>query len=191
MQRCAVEQVVERPGGHRHHVVEVPEREVAAVAVQLDVPRFNLATVVVAQNRDQDHVVELGVGRLPVDVEVGGEVARLAVFEDIPPPAVVAAGNAHVVGDNVEDLPQARSPQRLAEPSVPLDPAQLVVRLGMIEDVVAVGAPLAGLKIRRRIQVRDPQSAEVIRHLGRVVEAKFRPHLHTIRRQWDGHRHSV
>src|SRR5882672_1293328 len=62
----------------------------------------------IGQERQQDFVGKLGLGRVPIDIEVAGEVRTGAVFEHVPPPEIRRMGDAHVVGDDVDNQPHGK-----------------------------------------------------------------------------------
>ena len=98
---------------------------------------------------------------MPVDVEVLGVVAAVAVAEEVPPPAVLLAGYRHVVGHDVQDLAELVFPQRPAETSVSLGAAQLAVHAGVVDHVVAVAGARLGLQIGRAVGVAHTQRRQV------------------------------
>ncbi len=52
-------------------------------------------------------------------------------------------------------------------------PAELVVDPGVVDHVVAMGAPGCRLEHRRRVDVADAERRQVRHHLGGGVEAEF------------------
>jgi hypothetical protein len=64
------EQVVERAGGDGHDMVVVVDGEAAALALEPQLTGLQHPAVVIAQDRDEHLVAPLGVGDVPVDVEV-------------------------------------------------------------------------------------------------------------------------
>ncbi len=86
-------------------MIEVFNVKRAAIALDLNFARFDRPAVVIAQDWHQHAVVQRFFLRFPIDVEIGGVSAGGAVFQHIPPPAIVAVRDAHVVGHHVEHLP--------------------------------------------------------------------------------------
>jgi hypothetical protein len=62
------------------------------------------APVLIAQDREQDFVLEIGLERFPIDIEVGRVDRTGPVFEHIHPPVVERLADAHVVRDEIDDL---------------------------------------------------------------------------------------
>ena len=144
-------------------MVLVPDRERDALASQAEVAALEHATVVVGEHREEHDVAEPSLGRVPVDVEVRRVTARGAVLQDVPPPGVVGSTDGHVIGDDVEHLPEARFPQRLGQTGVARRAAELAVDGARIDDVVAVRAALRGLEIRGAVEVADAELREIVR----------------------------
>ena len=130
------------------------------------------AAVLLAQHRQQHLLVQLGLGRVPVDVEEGGEGRAAAVLQHVVPPVVVRAGDAHVVGDDVHDQPHVPLLQRGGQRVEVAVGADLRVQPRMVDDVVAVFAPRAGDQERGRVDVGDPQRVEVVDQRGCVAKVK-------------------
>ena len=131
-------------------------------ALQPQLAGLEDAAVVVAQDRQQDEVPQVRLGRVPVDVEVAGVAARRAVLQHVPPPGVLGARDRHVVGDDVEDLAEALAPQGPAESApVSVVAAELLVDAVRVDHVVAVLAAGRRLEERGRVEVADPESLEV------------------------------
>ena len=98
-----------------------------------------------------------------VDVEeapvpaVGGVVVEDPRALALVGPPAVLVGDAHVVGHDVEDDPQALGGAARAGP-----PRRRARRTrGWVDDVVAVRRAGARLQRRRQVQVRDPEVAQV------------------------------
>ena len=181
------QQAAERPRRHGQHVVEVADEEPRPVPLDRHLAPVEHPSVVVAEDRQEDRVAQLLLGWVPRDVEVPGPRRRRPVLEHVPPPAVLGAGDGHVVGDDVEHLAQRRVPQRGHHPGVAGDAAEVVARPGGVDDVVAVGRPGRGLEHRRQVGVRHAEVGEVPRHRGRVVEPEPGVELEPVGRERRGH----
>src|SRR5581483_766037 len=112
--------------------------EARALAHELELAALEHAPQVVLEHGEEQRLA-------PVDVEQVGEAAVLPVLEHVPPPAVAAVGDAHVVGHDVEDEPEpgvARGGGELLEADAA---AELLADAGGVDEVVAVLAALGGL----------------------------------------------
>src|ERR1043166_6233139 len=65
---------------------------------------FEHASVLIAKNRQQHFVVQLGFKWAPVDVEIFRVGGAWAIFENIHPPDVERLADPHVVRDKIQDL---------------------------------------------------------------------------------------
>ena len=57
-----------------------------------------------AEEWQKNLVVEMPVSRFPVDIEISGIGRRAAPFEHIEPPQIVCAADAHMIGDEIDDV---------------------------------------------------------------------------------------
>ncbi len=178
---------VERAGRHRHPVLVVVDLEPSPPAHQLQLAVLQHPAVVVAQDGQQHGVAQPGLGGVPVDVEVGGVAARRAVLQHVPPPGVLPLGDRHVVGDDVEHLPEPLLAQRRAEPRVGLLAAQLLVDPRGIDHVVPMRAAPRRLEVRRAVEMADPEIGEIAGDRRGVVEAEVGAELDAIGREGGGH----
>ena len=124
----------------------------------------------VAEDRHQERVAQPRIGRIPFHVEIGGIAARWAVFENIPPPGVLAS-NGHVIRNDIENLTEAGMRQRGAELSMPGCAADLVAYSRVIDYIIPVLAPFYRLQIGRAV---DSGNAELrkVRSNRRCVEKR-------------------
>ena len=74
---------------------------------QPEIATLQHAAVLIIQNWDQDFALQLVLDRIPIDIEKLLISGRLAIFQNVQPPCVVAAHHAHVVRHDVEDLSHA------------------------------------------------------------------------------------
>src|SRR5207253_7309313 len=79
--------------------------------------------------------------------------------------------------------------QRLTQPLEGGLAAEFGVERVMIDDVVAVGAALAGFQERRRIEMADAQRLEIRHDRGRCIEIEVGRQLYATRCGGDGGRH--
>ncbi len=101
----------ERRRGDGEPVLEVGDVERAALALEDQPAGLEDPAVVVAEYGDEHGVAQLGLGALPVHVEVGRPPARRTVLQHVAPPGV-AGGDGHVVGHDVEYLAETGGRQR-------------------------------------------------------------------------------
>ena len=121
------------------------ERERPVGEGQPELAGLEDVAVGLAQDRQQDLVLELRPGRGPPgDVEVGAVAGGRAVLQDVVPPGVLVGADGHVVGHGVEDLAQAVLAQGGDPGLVVLRGADLGIQAAVVDDVVAVGAARAG-----------------------------------------------
>ena len=121
------------------------------------------ASVLIAEDRQQHFVFEIGLKRFQIDVEEGRVRRAGAVFENVHPPAIERLADAHVVRDEIDDLSHLAR-VKIGDPGIVIGArADRRVELVVIGDVVAVQAFRARLKIRRRVTIADPERVE-IRH---------------------------
>ncbi len=125
----------------------------------------------IAQHRHQYLVPKTLFDRIPVNVKERGVAARSAIFENIPPEAILSP-QRHVIRHDIQHLAEGRLAQRPAEPLMRLLPAQLRVHPLMIHHVVPVHTPRRCLQVRRAIDMRDPQIVQVRRNRRGVVESE-------------------
>jgi hypothetical protein len=120
--------------------------------------------------------------RLPVDVE-DLRVARAgAVLEHVLPPPVPRARDAHVIGDDVEQVAHPMRAEGVDEAAVVLIGADLRVERRRVGDVIAVRAAWHGLQVRRAVAVGNPQCREVRYERCGVEEREAGVELEAVRR---------
>ena len=155
--------------------------ECAAVEREAELSRFQHLAIGVTQDREQYLVLQLRTGRgLPGDVEVGGVPRGRAVLEHIVPPGVIVGRYPHVVGDDVEDLPQAVFVKSRHPGLVILRGTDFRIETGVIGDVVAMSASGPGFQIRRRVNVRDAEIVQVRDDRPGVTEGEAGMELETV-----------
>ena len=108
----------------------------------------------------------------------------MAVFKHVKPPGVVGTHDSHVVGNDVENLPQTVRLEGRHEFLVALFSANFRIEDAVIDDVVAVGAPGTRPEVRRSIAVADPELGQIGDQLGRLGEGEIAVELKAIRGAW-------
>ena len=91
----------------RKDLLEITGAEGAVRIFEANLLPLEHGAVGVAEDRQQHLVFELGLDRLPVDVEDAGVARALAVFEHVLPPRVGGLGDAHVIRHQVDDVAHA------------------------------------------------------------------------------------
>ena len=94
-------------GKQREFVIEIVDEKRAFFKNEPQLLVFQHLAVLIAQDREQHLVQQLLLDRRPVDVEVAGIGRGLSVLQHVDPPAVLGAFDAHVIGNDIEDLPHA------------------------------------------------------------------------------------
>lgn len=88
----------------RKLVIEILDVKLSTPALDLDFAPREDPAIMISENRNQQLVAELLFVRLPVDIEVDGVTAGRPIFEHVPPEAVTAAADRHMIRNNVQDL---------------------------------------------------------------------------------------
>ena len=161
-------QAAHRLGVERKSTLGVLDDDPAIPPRQPNLAGLEHPAVVIGQDRQQDHVAQPALRRVPVDVEETGVAAGQAVLEHIGPPAVLLAGDRHVVRHDVEDQAHPPLAQRIGQALEALGAAELVVDPAVVDHVVAVRRAGRRLEDRRDIEVADPQLVEVRHDRGGV-----------------------
>ena len=95
-------------------VVVVADGEGPALVLELQLTPVQHHAVLVAEDREQDLVPQLGLHRVPLDVEEVRVERGRAVLQHVLPERV-ARGDAHVVGHRVEHQLQPVAPERVGQ----------------------------------------------------------------------------
>jgi hypothetical protein len=136
----------------------------------------------IPQDREQHFVLEIGLERFPIDVEVRRVDRAGPVFEHVHPPMVERLADAHVVRDEIDDLPHAVGVE-VGDPSIVFGArTNSGIQLVVIGNVVAVQTLRARLEIRRRVTVADPERVEIRHDLARVGESELPVELQPVSR---------
>ncbi len=80
----------------------------------------------IAQNWEQNHISQLGLWRVPFDVEVGSITAGLTILEHVPPPGIFSPDNRHMIGTMSSIWPSAVRLERSAQQRMALGAAKLL-----------------------------------------------------------------
>jgi hypothetical protein len=153
-------------------VVVVADRERPVPPLDGQLACLHDPAVVVTEHRHEHEAGQLGLGWVPVDVEVVGVAAFRPVLQDVPPPGVRPPADRHVVRHDVEHLAQPGRGQPPGEAGVRGGPAELRVDPAVVDHVVAVPAALGGLQVRRAEEVARAEPGQVAGNGGRVVETE-------------------
>jgi hypothetical protein len=129
----------QRPWSHREQIVAITHLEAFHLVLNIDLPRAQYAPILVAQHRNQHFILQLGLGRVPIDVEPCGKAAGRAILKHIPP-VTVFAPDGHVVGHNIQHLAQPQFAQPQAKSLVSVFATQLFIDPLVVDDIVAVHA---------------------------------------------------
>ena len=168
-------------GPDREHVVEVAQHRLAAGAagaVEGDLAVGDHLADPPPEHRHQQRALLGG----PVDVEPPRVRRGRAVAQHRPQRGVQRrrGRHRHVVGHDVDDDAHAQRRGRVGEPAEALRPAELVVEVAVVDDVVAVGRAGRRLQHGGEVDVRDAEVVQVGQHRGGVVEAELRPQLQPV-----------
>ena len=126
--------------------VHGPER----ILRELDLNSATLqhASVKIAEQRDDDPVLQGRLARVPLDVEKRGVARQLSFLEDVHPTPIERTLDAHVVRDEIDNHAHAVLLEQLAELEQLVLPTQFGIDLVVIADVVAMLA--AGRRAKNR-----------------------------------------
>ena len=156
------------------------QRQLAVGEIELQLAALEYASVLVAEDRQQQLVAQRGLDRRPVDVEERRARRTRAVFEDVTPPEVCRRADPHVIGNEVDHVAEAERLQPLHESGVSLRAAELGVDRVVVGDVVAMGAAGACFEVRRGVARADAELRQVLDELSGRVEREAGMQLETI-----------
>src|SRR5262249_39929910 len=132
----------------------------------------------------QDFVVEFGLQGLPVNIEEFGEFGGASIGQHVPPPGIGAGIECHVVGNDVENLPQAVTLELMHKRLQIGVGADFGIQRVVVSDVVTVHAAGTGLQNGRRVNVRDAERVQIADETARVLKTESGIELQTIRGKW-------
>ena len=93
--------------------------------------------------------------------------------------------NAHVVGDEIHDLPHAMGMQFRDPGVIIFTRSHCDIELVVIGDVVPVHALRAGLEIGRGVGMTDPELIKIRHNFARLPEGEVLVELQAVGRHWD------
>src|SRR5215472_4238140 len=94
---------------HRKTVLEIVDTELTFLAIETEL-QFTLiedGTVLISQHGNQHLSLQFVFQRIPIDIKEPCIYRSLTVLEHIQPPGIIGSHNAHVVGNDVENLSHA------------------------------------------------------------------------------------
>src|SRR5687768_5896540 len=94
-------------GGDRKSMLVITQVKGACFKMHLELTALQDASILIAQYREQDFILKIGLERLPLDVEVGRIDGTGAILQDVHPPLIERLADAHVVRDEIDHLPHA------------------------------------------------------------------------------------
>ena len=122
---------------------------------------FEDIPVLVSEDRDENLVPEFPFNRVPVDIKEIRIDRTRPVLEQIHPPEILLAGDAHMVRDNIEDLPHPVFSEFLCHFIVFLFCPDFRVQGVVVHDVISMQAPFPGFEIGGCIEVADAEGKEI------------------------------
>src|SRR6266508_4515746 len=100
------------------------------------------------------------------------EESRLpSILENAHPPGVLLTGG-HVIRHDIEKKAEVQLLQLFVKACEVIFAAELRIERGGVDDVVSVRAPLPRFQDRRRVEIADPELAEVVGNSSRVFECE-------------------
>src|SRR5947209_3688823 len=137
-------------GIDRETMLKVEDAELALLPIefQLEFTAVQDRAVLISQNWYEHLAPEFLFQRFPIDIEEFGITRGLAIFQDIQPPGIVTAHNAHVVGNDIQNLPHAMLVERVDELIELLRSPNFRIQTVVVDDVVSVSAARPGSQIR-------------------------------------------
>ncbi len=139
----------------------VSEIKCSFCKLRLQFAALQHAPVLIRQDRQQELVPQIGLERLPVDIEKRGVSRAGPVFQHVHPPAIARVGHADMIRDKIQHLPH-RARAQLCYPGVVIRPcANGRVQPAVIADVVAMETLRARGEVRRRVNIAHPQGVQI------------------------------
>jgi hypothetical protein len=164
--------IVDRADRKRVRVVLDHETPFIGLERELDLAALQLLAVGRAEKRREHLAAQRRIGRMPVHVEKARVRRVAAPFENIEPPRVFRAADAHVIRHHVDDQPHFVRAQLVHEAPQRLLAAEFRVHARVVHGVVAVRRAARRGRDRRRVGVADPERGEVVDLGGGVVEGE-------------------
>jgi hypothetical protein len=107
--------------GNGEFVIVIAKKKCAGLEMNLQLRAFQDASVLIPEDRKQDLVLQIGLERFPIDIEIGGVGGARPVFEYVHPPLVERLADAHVVRHEIDDLSHAMR-MEIGDPRVVVGP---------------------------------------------------------------------
>ena len=133
-------------GSNGEAVIKIHHRKGPRLEMKLQLSRRQHLAVGLAQDGQQDLVVQLRLDRrFPVDVKVMCITRGGTVLQDVVPPFVIVAHDSHVIGDQVEKLAHAPRLQGAHPLVIIVFAADFGIQAAVVLNVVAMFAPRPSL----------------------------------------------
>ena len=136
----------------------------------------------IMKDGDQDFSTKLIFERLPVNIEKTRINRRLAILKNVKPPGVIAAHDAHVIGNDVENQSHAAFVESGDKAIEVFRGADFGIEGIVIYDVVSVHAAGAGLEARRNVAMTDSKIRQIGNDLSCLREGEVAIELQAIGR---------
>ena len=133
-----------------------------------------------AENRDEHLAAETRVLDTPVYVEPGRIPAVRPPAQHVEPIAIAVAADPHVVGDDIEDEPQAMPAKGGRHRAEPRLTAEFRIQPRRVDDIVAMTAAGPRGEDRGCVDVADPQGREIGRQTGGFAKPEGRSELQPV-----------
>src|ERR1700733_3509658 len=133
----------------------------------------------------QDFSMKFLFQRLPIDVKEAGVEGRLAILQHVEPPRVIAAHDAHVIGNYIEDQSHAMFMKGRDKSIEVLGAADLRVERIVVDNVVAMHASGTGLETRGDIAVTDAERGKIRDNFDCLLESEIPIELQPVCRERD------
>ena len=162
-------------------VVAHRERAGLALEAEHELATLQHRAVRIAEDRNQHLAREIGILRIPVDVEERGIGRCGTVLQHIHPPGVVVSHDRHVVRHDVAQVAHAVARKRVDHRVEVRGRADLRIQHRVVDDVVAVSAARPRPQIGRAIEVADAEGRKIGDERRRVREPELAVKLNAIR----------
>src|SRR2546430_17191801 len=128
-------------------MIEILDEDFTAEPLKPDFAALENTAIMIAENRNQQFVAQLLFMRLPIDIEVGGISTGRPVLEHVPPVAIAAPADRHVIGNDVKHLAELALNQARGKARVRFAAAELIGYVMVIDNIIAVLAAGSGLEV--------------------------------------------
>ncbi len=120
------------------------QRAGIGIALQLQLAIRQRLAIGAAEERDENLAMQQGVWRIPVNIEKLRVMAAASEFQQVQPPGIIGAADAHMVGNDIDDQSHAVGAQSRHQPAQGRLAAEFRVDLAMVDNVVAMRRAGAG-----------------------------------------------